>query len=108
MHLLVEVELYKVPECHLFIYFSCRFGHILALFLWQRVVIGPILECGCAIEVAIVAECSIGYQPVLVLLKELLVCSSLHDLCTFLGINGTKIVHLGIVHAFVINLWQCI
>ena len=52
------------------------------------------------------AECSVWNQPILVLLKELLECGRLHHLCAFLSVDGSQIVHLSVVHTFIVYLWQ--
>ena len=51
-------------------------------------------------------ESGIRYQPLLVLLEELLKGSRLHRLGTFLSIDGTQILHLGIVYTLIVDLWQ--
>ena len=105
-HLLVEVELNEIPESHLFIYLSGWLCHYLALVSRQCVVVGPILECGCAVKVAIMTECCVRHQPILVLLEELLEGGGLHYLSTLLSIDGAQIVHLGVVHTLIVDLWQ--
>ena len=48
----------------------------------------------------------VGHQPLLVLLEESLEGSCLHRLGAFLGIDGAQIVHLRLVHPFVVDLCQ--
>ena len=105
-HLLVQIKLDEIPECHLFIYLSSRLGHRLALLGGQFVVVRPLRERRCTIEVAIVAEGSVGHQPLLVLLEEVLEGLSLQGLGSLLGIYLAQIVHLGVVHALVVYLFQ--
>ena len=105
-HLGIEVELYEIPESHLLIDLGGCLHHRLALILRQRVVIRPLLEFCRAVEVAIMTVGSVGHQPLLVLLEERLEGGSLHRLCTLLGIDRAQIVHLRLVHPFVVDLRQ--
>ena len=105
-HLLVEVELYEVPEGHLFIYFSSRLRHGLALLLCEGLVIGPLRERGGAVHIAVVTEGGVRHEPVLVLLEEGLKGLGLHHLTALLGEELAQIGELGIVHALVVDLWQ--
>ena len=105
-HLLVEVELHEIPEGHLLIDLGGGFRHCLALALRQFVMVGPVLEGGSAVEVAVVAEGSVGHQPGLVLVEELLEGLALHDVFAFLGIECPQILQLRIVHPLIVDLGQ--
>ena len=107
-HLLVEVELYKIPEGYFLIEFRGRFCHGLTLLGWQLMVVGPLLESCRAIKVTIVTEGSIGHQPLLVLLEEPFERLTLQHLTTLLGVDLTQIVHLCSKHTLVVDLWQLI
>ena len=92
-HLLVEVILYEIPE-------------VQNLFIWGSQFLGPFAK-GCrTIEVAIEAELGIRLQPLLVLLKELLVGCAAAGGRPFLCEEFLQIVHLGLEHALVVNLRQ--
>ena len=92
-HLLVEIVLHITPEI----------GHLL-VGLSQR--LRPFRESCRTIEVAVVAELSIGFQPLLVVLVELLV--SCRSFCgrSLLPVKFLQIVHLGGEHTFIVNLGQ--
>ena len=107
-HLLIEVELYEIPESHLLVEFGGGLCHCLAFALWQFMMVGPILEGGGAIKVTVVAEGCIGHQPGLVLVEELLEGLALHDGFAFLRIECPQILQLRIVHPLIVDLWQSI
>ena len=92
-HLLVEIVLHITPEV----------GHLLVR-LSQR--LGPFRE-GCrTIEITVVAELSIRFQPLLVVLVELFVSRGSFCGRSLLPVKFLQIVHLGIEHAFIVNLGQ--
>ena len=96
MHLTVEVELYVAPEV------------LLAVSLWLLVFgfLGPFGEDGSAILVAIDAELSVGHQPFLVVLVELLVSLRGLDALPFLFEQHLQILHFSAEHTFIVNLWK--
>ena len=70
-HLTVEIILHEAPETGDFL-----------ISLGQR--IGPVVEHGSSIEVTIVTELCIRYQPLLILSVEILIVSSSAQRCPFL------------------------
>ena len=105
-HLLVEVELHEIPEGHLFIDLGGGLCHCLTFAIRQFMMVGPLLEGGSAVEVAVVAEGSIGHQPGLVLVEELLEGLALQDGLTLLLVERPQILQLRIVHPLVVDLRQ--
>ena len=97
MHLLIQIVLNKIPELHLLVSgLDSSNGSLLR----------PLREVGSAILVAVVAEGSIGDQPLLVLFEEVFVAGPLFNGCPLLCKQFTQIFHLRCVHTFVVNLWQ--
>ena len=105
-HLLVEVELHEIPEGHLFIDLGGGLCHCLTFAIRQFMMVGPLLEGGSAVEVAVVAEGSIGHQPGLVLVEELLEGLALQDGLALLLVERPQILQLRIVHPLVVDLRQ--
>ena len=105
-HLLIEVELYEIPESHLLVEFGGGLCHCLAFALWQFMMVGPILEGGGAIKVTVVAEGCIRHQPLFIIFEEAFETLALHHLATLLGVECAQILHLGLVHTLVVNLGQ--
>ena len=98
MHLLVEVELHIAPEV------------LLAVCLWllSFCLLRPLVEVGSTILIAIDTELSIRNQPLSVVIVELLVgFGSLHML-PLLFEQLLQVVHLGLEHTLVVNLWQSV
>ena len=96
MHLLVEVVLHKVPEIQLTVSFwllCCSF-------------LRPLRELGSAILITVDTELGIGYQPFLVVVKELFIILSSLDTLPLLLKQDVQIVQLSLEHALVIYLWQ--
>ena len=100
MHLLIKVELYEIPEVKFLLHTRLLRQILHGSFLW------PLREDGGAIEIAIVAEGSIGHEPILVLFKERLILYRLHGLRTLLGKDVAQIAHLGRHHPLIVNLCQ--
>ena len=97
MHLLIQIVLNEIPELHLLIgSLDSSNGSLLR----------PLREVGSAILVAVVAEGSIGDQPLLVLFEEVFVAGPLFNGCPLLCKQFAQIFHLGVVHTLVVNLWQ--
>ncbi len=105
-HLLVEEVLHKVPECHFLVELGARIAHCGTLTVLKGVVVGPLAECGCAVEVAIVAECGIGHEPVFVGIEKFLVLAALEHGGSFLVVEQLQVFALGVVHALVVDLRQ--
>ena len=97
MHLLIQIVLNEIPELHLLVSgLDSSNGSLLR----------PLREVGSAILVAVVAEGSIGDQPLLVLFEEVFVAGPLFNGCPLLCKQFAQIFHLGVVHTLVVNLWQ--
>ena len=92
-HLTVEIILHEAPETGDFL-----------ISLGQRV--GPVVEHGSTIEVTIVTELCIRYQPLLVLSVEILIVSSSAQRCPFLVKQQVQVIELGLEHALVVYLRQ--
>ena len=105
-HLLVQVVLDIVPHGHVLKCLRAGIGQGHSLLVVEAVMIGPLAERRRAIDVPIVAEGCIGHQPVLVLSKECLKLVTAHQRSALLLIEQSQILHLGLVHALVIYLWQ--
>ena len=105
-HLLVEVELHEIPECHFLVFAGATVGHGFAFAFVETVVVGPLAEGGGAVEVAIVAECGVGHEPVFIGIEEGFECFAFQNFGTFLLKHLTQIASLGGIHAFVIDLRQ--
>ena len=85
-HLLVEIELHEIPECHLFICCGATIAHVCYLFGCEMMMVGPLTEGGGAVEVAEMAEGAIGHKPMAVALEEGLEGCLAHGLRSRLGI----------------------
>ena len=107
-HLLVQVVLHIVPQAHLLVGLGARIGQRSAFLVGENVVGGPLGERCRAIQVTIVAECGIGYQPVLIGGEECLELVALEHLGALLFKEQLHVLALGIVHALIVDLGQSI
>ena len=105
-HLSVEHILHEIPERHLFIQCSSWLCHSLAFLVGQRLMVGPLAECRCPVEVAIVAECGVRHEPLLVVVEESLVGDFLAQRSLFLREHFLQVFHLCCEHPLVVNLRQ--
>ena len=65
---------------------------------------GPLAECCCAIQVAIVTECCIGHEPLGISIKECLELLALEHSCTLLGKQFLEVAAFCLVDAFIVDL----
>ena len=69
-------------------------------------VVGPFRECCSAVLLVIETEGSVGHEPFLVVVEELLECGLLACCCKLLFEQQAQILALGVVHTLVVNLRQ--
>ena len=105
-HLTVQAVLDEVPERHLAVDACAGVAHGSNLMLLEGVVVGPVVEACRAIEVTVVAECRIGYQPAFVGLEECLEVIAVQHLGPLLGKYLSQITEFGLVDALIVNLRQ--
>ncbi len=105
-HLLIEDELYEIPEGDVLVGLRPTVGQFLAVGLIPDAVVGPLREVGCAVLVAKRAELGVRHEPVLVLLEELAVGVGAKRLGAFLFVKRLEVGELSVVDALVVNLRQ--